>query len=212
MRLVGTNCLTHIQTKNNLSSTCPGQHVCGDGWRRRRNYPVPQMVDILHSLWVHEILQSPRRGFLEAKCRPCPFNLVSLLPIEIRVLSVHANPKPGSGSIKLFLLGTCEEPCVCRESSRYHSTFSNKAGINHHSRRAGYDQASEEVGYRLDVWINGTTHWGYTVGYLIVYLDHNLSYNSSLNLFQCWPLNPGSFSVDILYFKRIKSSENTSPW
>lgn len=124
MWLVGTNCLTHIQTKNNLSSTCPGQHVCGDGCHTR-NYPVPQMVDILHFLWVHEILQSPRRGFLEAKCRPCPFNLVYLLPIKIRVLFVHANPKPGSDSDRLFLLG----PCVCRESSRYHSTFSNKAGI-----------------------------------------------------------------------------------
>lgn len=130
MWLVGTNCLTHIQTKNNLSSTMswPACSLCGDGCHTR-NYPVPQMVDILHFLWVHEILQSPRRGFLEAKCRPCPFNLVYLLPIEIRVLSVRVNPKPGSDSSRLFLLGTCEEPCVCRESSRYHSTFSNKAGI-----------------------------------------------------------------------------------
>lgn len=128
MWLVGTTCLTHIHTKNSLSSTCPGQHVCGDGCRTR-NYPVPQMVDILHFLWVHEIPEFPRRGFLEAKCRPWPFNLVYLLPIEIRVLSVHANPKPGSDSSRLFLLGTCEEPCVCRESSRYHSTVSNKAGI-----------------------------------------------------------------------------------
>lgn len=70
---------------------------------------------------------------------------------------------------------------------------------NHHSRRAGYDQASEEVDYRLDVYhnINGTKHSH--IGYLIVYLDHNLSYNSSLNiwlnLFQCWSLNPGSSSV-----------------
>lgn len=114
--------------KKNLSSTCPGQHVCGDGCRTR-NYPVPQMVDILHFLWAHDILQSLRRGFLETKCRPCPFNLVYLLPIEIRVLSVHANPQPGSDSSRLFLLGTYEEPCVCRESLRYHSTLSNKAGI-----------------------------------------------------------------------------------
>lgn len=128
MWLVVTNCLTHIQKKNNLSSTCPSQHVCGDVCHTI-NYPVPQMVDVLHFLWVHEMLQSPRRGFLEAKCRPCSFNLVSLLPIEIRVLSVHANPKSRSNSSGLFLLGTCEEPCVCRESSKYRSTFSNKAGI-----------------------------------------------------------------------------------
>lgn len=128
MWLVGTNCLTHNQTKNNLSSTCPGQHVRGDGCHTR-NYPMPQMVDILHFLWVHEILQSPRRGFLEAKCRPCPFNFVYLFPIEILVLSVHANPKPGSDSSRQFLLGTCEEPCVCREISRYHSKFSHKAGV-----------------------------------------------------------------------------------
>lgn len=43
------------------------------------NYPVPQMVDILHLLRIHEILQAPRSNSLEGLAL-----LIYLLPIEIR--------------------------------------------------------------------------------------------------------------------------------
>lgn len=135
-------------------TTSPGQHVRGDGCHTR-NYPVPQMVYILHSLWVHEILQSPRRGFLEAKCRPCPFNLVYLFPIEIRVLSVHANPKLALVPVDCFYLehvrnfGYAEKVQDITQNSR--TSRDKRLYGNHHSRRADYDQASEEVDYRLDV-------------------------------------------------------------
>lgn len=158
------------------------------------------MVDIWHFLWVHEILQSPRRGFMEAKCRPCPFNLVwDSSAIRAR--------KPEAWLWFQYTVSSWNMWETLRMQRKFKISLNileqsrdNRLYGNHHSRRAGYDQASEEVDYRLDMYhnINETTRWD--IGYLIVYLDQNLSYNSSLNillnLFQSWPLNPGSSSVE----------------